>query len=123
MFYDQLQPICKQKGTSVSAVLDGIGMSRANVTRWKEGVNPRFEVKLKIANYLGINVNELLSDSEKAETEMSSVQNSNQDPDIRRIERARKNMPEKEKDRMMKLMLLSFEEYFDDSYIDEDTDE
>lgn len=37
------------------------------------------------------------------------------DPDIRRIERARKNMPEKEQDRMMRMLMAAFDEYFDDT--------
>lgn len=48
---------------------------------------------------------------------------SDDDPDIRRIERARKNMPEKDKKRMMKILEASFEDYFSDSYKDDDVDE
>ena len=45
------------------------------------------------------------------------------DPDIRRIERARKNMSEQDKQKMMNILKASFEEYFSDDYIDTDTDE
>ncbi len=49
--------------------------------------------------------------------------NSNQDdPDIRRIQRARNNMDQKSRDKMMKILEASFEEYFGDDYIDEDKD-
>lgn len=45
------------------------------------------------------------------------------DPDIRRIERARANMSEKDKKKMMELLRLSFEDYFSDDYEDDDVDE
>lgn len=46
-----------------------------------------------------------------------------QDMDIRRIERARQKMPEREKKKMMKILEASFEEYFKNSYVDDDIDE
>ncbi len=44
------------------------------------------------------------------------------DPDIRRIQRARNSMDQKSRDKMMKILEASFEEYFGDDYIDEDED-
>ncbi len=45
------------------------------------------------------------------------------DPDIRRIERARSNMPEEDRERMMTIIEMAFPHYFSDDFIDEDTDE
>ncbi len=45
------------------------------------------------------------------------------DPDIRRIERARQNMPEKDKERMMKMLVVAFDDYFDESFEDSDINE
>ena len=67
MFYSQLDSLCKEKGTSVSAVLDALDLSRGNIRRWKDGVNPKYETKLKIANYLKISVERLMSGTELAE--------------------------------------------------------
>lgn len=64
MFLTQFKSICKQKNTSVSAVLDALSMSRGNIARWKTGLNPKFETKLKIANYLEVPVESLLSEEE-----------------------------------------------------------
>lgn len=46
----------------------------------------------------------------------------NTDPDIRRIERARKNMDQKDRDKMMRILEASFEDYFGDDFVDEDDD-
>lgn len=42
---------------------------------------------------------------------------------MRRIERARGKMSEAEKDKMMKLLELSFSDYFSDDYKDDDLNE
>lgn len=47
----------------------------------------------------------------------------NVDNDIRRIERARNKMPQEEKDLMMRIVKGAFSEYFDDDFVDDDTDE
>ncbi len=44
------------------------------------------------------------------------------DPDIRRIQRARERMTEQEKNKMMKILEASFDDYFGDDFIDEDND-
>ena len=49
--------------------------------------------------------------------------NSSADPDIRRIERARKLMPPEKWNSMMKTVEAAFSEYFDDNYVDDDLDE
>ena len=60
------------------------------------------------------------SSQASTETKTSSAV---EDPEIRRIERARKSMTEKERERMMNILKASFEEYFSDDFQDEDQDE
>lgn len=49
--------------------------------------------------------------------------NDNDDLDLRKIERARRNMPDKDKQRMMNILKASFDDYFDDDYEDDDLNE
>lgn len=69
-----------------------------------------------LADYFEINKSALID--ENNEDSISSCP----DPDIRRIERARKNMDQKNRDKMMKILEASFEDYFGDDYIDNDND-
>ena len=55
MFFDILQRLCDEKGISVSALLDTLGMSRGNMARWKSGLEPKAGTKKKIAETLGVN--------------------------------------------------------------------
>ena len=60
MFYDTLKEACNKKNTSPSAVCVALGMSKSNVTNWKNGQWPRLDVLIAIANYLSINPAKLI---------------------------------------------------------------
>lgn len=60
MFYDTLKEICTKKKTSPSAVCVALGMSKSNVTNWKEGVSPKLDTVVAIAEYLGVNPAKLI---------------------------------------------------------------
>lgn len=61
MFYDNFMKLCEEKGYSPSRVLTELGISRGSLGRWKDGGMPRNEYKKKIADYLGVSVQELVS--------------------------------------------------------------
>lgn len=71
---------------------------------------PRIDKIEAMAHYFHIDKAELVEDHKKC------------DVDIRRIQRAREKMSEQERTKMMKILEASFDDYFGDNYIDEDTD-
>ncbi len=72
--------------------------------------NPSIDTLKSLASALDINLIDLLNGSNNNQKqEIEEL-----DEDIRRIERARKNMPERDKKRMMDILKLSFEDYFND---------
>ena len=54
MFYETFKELCSKKKTSPSAVCLALGMSKSNVTKWKRGSQPRLDVVIAIADYLGV---------------------------------------------------------------------
>jgi transcriptional regulator with XRE-family HTH domain len=54
LFYETLKEVCKKKKTSPSAVCLALGMSKSNVTDWKNGRSPKLETVVKIAEHLGV---------------------------------------------------------------------
>lgn len=64
MFYDNLKKICKSKGTSPSAVALAVGMSKSNVTGWSKGQEPVISTVAKIAQYLNVDIKELIKEPE-----------------------------------------------------------
>lgn len=59
MFYDNFIEICNENGVSPTRVLVALEISRGNLTRWKNGVEPRNEIKKKIADYFNIPIRSL----------------------------------------------------------------
>jgi len=74
---------------------------------------------LKLASALNTTVDYLLSDSIEELEINDKINDKNnddisEDDDIRRIERARRKMDPKNKEKMMKVLRSAFDEYFDD---------
>lgn len=70
---------------------------------------------VKLATALNTTVDYLLSDNiDELEDNNKNNDTTMEDDDIRRIERARKKMDPKNKEKMMKVLRSAFDEYFDD---------
>lgn len=55
MFYDTLTEICKKKKVSPTALCLSVGMSKSNVTQWKNGRSPKVDTIILLAEKLGVN--------------------------------------------------------------------
>lgn len=65
MFWDNYTKLCKENGTSPTALAIELGFSNATATRWKKGSIPNGSTLKKIADYFGITVSELLGETKK----------------------------------------------------------
>ena len=120
------------------------------MTNWKNnGYTPRGDTLNKIAEYFNVSIDFLLRDGtpkesvtsdmaesedirsiHRGQTEESNFQISENtstdtisiDEDIRRIERARTRMNDREKADMMKILEISFKQFFADDFEDDDVD-
>jgi len=72
VFYDQLEKICKEKGMSITPMVVDLGLSKGNIRNWKNGTLPKFETRLKIAEYLNIPIEKLMTEQELASRQESS---------------------------------------------------
>lgn len=68
-FYDKYIWLCNSINKSPSAVAIELEIGKPSVTRWKRGAEPRDSTKLRVANYFGITVEELMSGVEGAKKE------------------------------------------------------
>lgn len=83
----------------------------------KRGINKsNISNVIKICNGLNISADKL---AEGEIITINSIENFISDPDIRRIQRARNAMPEKDREKMMKILEASFEDYFEDDTSDD----
>ena len=65
MFYDQLLRVCEMQKVSPSSVATSIGMSKANVTNWKNGASPNLATVCRIAKELDVPVTAFLENNDK----------------------------------------------------------
>jgi len=71
MFYDSFINLCEIRGVSPTRVLVELNLSKGSLSRWRNGGQPRNEIKKKIADYFDITVYELLNDTKKARPQKS----------------------------------------------------
>ena len=72
MFYEQLKKACKNKNTSVTAVLKKIGIGAANGTYWKNGSIPASDTVVQLAEFLNVTTDYLLTGKENQATTLST---------------------------------------------------
>ena len=67
MFYSRLKEICKEKNTTVTALIKKLNLSSGNLSKWKKGVIPKSKTISEIAEYLDVSVDYLLGYTPKME--------------------------------------------------------
>lgn len=61
MFYERLQGLCKERGQKLTTVVvEILGMSRGNLSRWKKGGIPKGDTLSTLAEYFGVSTDYLL---------------------------------------------------------------
>ena len=128
MFYERYLQLCDAAKIAPSAAATNAGFNRGTVSVWKKkyeagiDVTPDQEVINKICKFFGCTESWLRGISSQKEIS-PSITGAGADRDIRRIERAREKMTDTDKDKMIKLLELSFSDYFSDDYEDDDLNE
>lgn len=65
MFFDRFQALCARKGVSVYRACTDIGLNRSAVAKWKAGGKPNGSTAAKLAEYLGVTTDYLLTGQEE----------------------------------------------------------
>lgn len=117
MLGDKVKFLRKQMNITQQKLAETIGVSQSTIGMIegnKQGASN--DTLIKLASVLNTTVDYLLSNSieETASTNFDNENEMNYDDDIRRIERARKKMDPKNKEKMMQILRSAFDEYFDD---------
>lgn len=59
-FYNRLKKLCRERGTTPSAVAKEIGLGNSSAVYWKRGSIPRATTLKKLSDYFGVSVFDLL---------------------------------------------------------------
>jgi transcriptional regulator with XRE-family HTH domain len=120
MLGDKVKMLRKEMKITQQELAIDIGVSQSTIGMIegnKQGASN--DTLVKLANALNTTVDFLLSNDIKEVDINDKIDDKNnvpklEDDDIRRIERARKKMDPKNKEKMMKILRSAFDEYFDD---------
>ncbi|MDE5557719.1 MAG: helix-turn-helix domain-containing protein [Ruminococcus sp.] len=66
MNYDAFKSKCKEKGYSASSLVTELGISKSNITNWKNGGNPSYDILIKMAQTLECSVGYLLGTEDES---------------------------------------------------------
>ena len=143
--YNRIESLCKESGINITQMCRKADIPRGNLTDLKNGRTAALSTKNlgKISAYFGVSLDYLLGnvsdpffylDNERILRDINSYEGEEntvptqegeheEDPDIRRIERARQKMSNADKKKMKNILKASFEDYFSDDYEDTDVDE
>jgi len=116
MLGDKVKMLRNEMKITQQKLAEVIGVSQSTIGMI-EGNNQGAsnDTLIKLANALNTTVDFLLSDDIKEIDINNKITVAEiEDDDIRRIERARKKMDPKNKEKMMKILRSAFDEYFDD---------
>lgn len=84
-FQENLNRICKERGTTLTTLVKGMGLSTSKVSRWNEGALPKQEMLLRLAKELDCSVMDFFAD----EDDLPTAKPDNEDEeDILRIYRS-----------------------------------
>ena len=86
MFWKKFIFLCESKNKSPSAVCSELGFSTTMATKWKKGSQPRDTSLLKIADYFGVTVDDLLSNKQKINTFVSYSSDEKQKEQMRELQ-------------------------------------
>ena len=89
-FYESFVRLCNAAGKSPSAVAIEMGIEKSTVGRWRRGSMPTDATKIKVADYFGITVAELMAENEEKPIQMDGLT----EEEVRFLEKLRKASPE-----------------------------
>ena len=62
MFYDQYERLCREHNVKPTRVMRDLGQSSTSPQRWREGMMPKIETVLQIAEYFGVSLDYLFAE-------------------------------------------------------------
>lgn len=120
MFSTRLKELRQEKGLTQERFAQGLNVSKGAVAMWETGKRtPDADMLMTIANYFKVTVDELIGNEHTTDEPQDKIK----DRDIYRIQRMKKKATDEEWDKFMKIAEVSFDKYFSDDYVDDDTDE
>lgn len=105
---NRIKSLCKEFRIPIAQLESELGFSANSINKWKTS-SPSIDKLIKVSRYFNVSIDYLTGVSE-----LRTV-NANLPGDIVTIQRARENMSDKDRERMMKMIRVCFDYAFDDN--------
>lgn len=61
LLYENIKRMCFENGTNICNLEKSCGIANGTISKWRKGsASPRFGTMMKIANYFGVSMDELI---------------------------------------------------------------
>ena len=112
MLTERLKKMRKEHGYKQLDIADKIGTGRTTYAKYETGdIQPPIDQVIRLSDLFDVSVDYLLGKSNDR-TSPNAKKSDIRDPDIIKIQRARENLGPVDREKMMKLLMLTFEEAF-----------
>ena len=68
MFYEIVNALCKERKTTITRMVEDIGLSNAAPTSWRKGAIPKLSTLEKVSKYFGVSTDYLLGKEDNKKT-------------------------------------------------------
>ena len=110
ILYTRIKELCESRGISMAKLSEDLGIAASLIRKWKKTTSPSVDRVKMIAEYFGVSVDYLIGLSDIKDSAEKLVG----DEDFVSLQRAKSRMSPQDKERMMGMLRLGFQEAFQD---------
>jgi len=111
IIYQRIMQLIEERGITKAQLEQECGLSNSSIAKWQYKSIPKSDILQRIALYFHVTTDYLLGITDIRESAEQIID----DPDIISIQRARSQMSERDKTKMMNMLKAGFDEAFKNS--------
>lgn len=108
--YDRIKELCNRRGITISKLESDLGFGNSSIKKWERTSSPSVDKVIKVANYFDVSCDYLLGRSDIEGSAVDIIE----DTEVVNLKRAIQKMTPEEKDKMMQMFKLMFNQAFTD---------
>lgn len=108
--YDRIKELCNRRGITISKLESDLGFGNSSIKKWERTSSPSVDKVIKVANYFDVSCDYLLGRSDIEGSAVDMIE----DTEVVNLKRAIQKMTPEEKDKMMQMFKLMFNQAFTD---------
>lgn len=108
--YDRIKELCNRRSITISKLESDLGFGNSSIKKWERTSSPSVDKVIKVANYFDVSCDYLLGQSDIEGSAVDMIE----DAEVINLKRAIQKMTPEEKNKMMQMFRLMFNQAFTD---------